>query len=265
MPLPLVVIDHRGVRRIVANKNGVPIGPAALAFDALLHRARRNKRDVLLQQIRSQRAQRRDVINNPDAAAVGRQNKLVVARLNRQVAYGNGGEMVAFKLRPAISSVDRDPKSELGAEKKKIRLHQVLLDDMRVTANAFRVLGCNKRRPRFAVISCLEKVRLHLAKGMSIKRGISRAGIEIAGLHPVHPRVFRQPGNVADDIGPRLAAVPRELEIAVVGSDPDQPLLFGRFADGINRGVHLGRRIVHRHSPRLFLLLFFRIVGGQVG
>src|SRR5207244_12622104 len=135
-------------------------------------------------------------------------------------------------------SVDRDPKSELGAEKKKIRLNQVLLDDVRVTANAFRVLWCNKRRPRFTVISCLENIRLHLAKGMSIKRGISRAGIEIAGLNPVHPGILRQPGNVADDIGPGLAAVPRELEIAVVRADPDQPLLLGRFADGINRGVH---------------------------
>src|SRR5437763_16306865 len=115
---------------------------------------------------------------------MGCQNKLVVARLNGQVAHGNGGEMVAFKLRPAISSVDRDPKSELGAEKKKIRLHQVLLDDMRVTVNAFRALACNKRRPRFAVNSCLEKVRLHLAKAMSIKRGISGAAIEMAGLAP---------------------------------------------------------------------------------
>src|SRR5438093_9060193 len=209
MPLPLEVIDHGGVRRIIANKNGLAIGPPALAFDALLDRARRNKRNVLLQQIRSQRAQRCDVINNPDAAAVRRQNKLVVARLNRQIAYGNGGEMVAFKLRPAFSSVDRDPKSELGPEKKKIRLNQVFLDDVRVTTNAFRVLGCNKRRPRFAVISCLENVRLHLAKGMSIKRGIGRAGIEIAGLDPVHPRIFWQAGNVADDIGPSLAAVPR--------------------------------------------------------
>src|SRR5215211_7485647 len=187
MSLPLVIIDHGGVRRIIANKNGLAIGPAALTLDALLDRSRRNKRNVLLQQIRSQRAQRCDVINNPDAAAVGRQNKLVVARLNRQIAYGNGREMIAFKLRPAFSSVDRDPKSELGAEEKKIGLNQVLLDDVCVTANAFRVLWCNKRRPRFAVISCLENVRLHLAKRMSIKRGISRACVEIAGLDPVHP------------------------------------------------------------------------------
>src|SRR5438094_10297796 len=117
MPLALVIIDHCGIRRVVTYKNRVAIGPPALAFDALLDRARRNKRNVLLQQVRSQRAQRCDVINNPDPAAVSRQNKFVVARLNRQVAYGNGREMVAFKLRPAFSSFDRDPKPELGADK----------------------------------------------------------------------------------------------------------------------------------------------------
>src|SRR6266702_2014481 len=127
MSLPLIVIDHGCVRWIIANKNGLAIGPPALAFDALLDRARRNKRNVLLQQVRSQRAQRCDVINNPDPAAVGRQNKYVVARLNRQITYGNGRKMVALKLRPAFSSVDRNPKSELGAEKKKIWLDQIFL------------------------------------------------------------------------------------------------------------------------------------------
>ena len=187
MPLPLVVIDHGGVRRILANKNRVAIGPSALALDALLDRPRRNERNILLQQIRSQRAQRRDVINNPDPAAMRRKNQIVVPRLNRQVANGNGRKMVALELRPAFSSVDRDPKSELGAEKKKIGLNQVLLDHVRVSANAFRVLRCNERRPRLTVISCLENVRRHVAKSMSIKRGVSRAGIEVAGLHPVHP------------------------------------------------------------------------------
>ena len=264
MPLALIIIDHGGVRRIVANKNRVAIGPSTLAFDALLHRARRNKRNVLLQQIRSQRAQRRDVVNYPDPAAMGSENQLVIARLNRQIANGNGRKMVALKLRPAFSAINRNPESELRAEEKKIRLNQVFLNHVRVTANALRVLRCNERRPGLTVISGLENVRRHIAKGMSIKRGVSGAGIEVAGLHPVHPRILRQAGNVADDIGPGLAAVARELKIAIVRADPDQPLLLGRFADGINRGVHFRRRIVHRHSAGLFLLLLFRIVGGQV-
>ena len=159
MTLALVVIDHGSVRRIIANKNGIAVGPAALAFDSLLHRTRRNERNVLLQQIRSQRAQRSDVVNNPDPAAVCRKNQIVIARLNCQIANGNGGKMVAFKLRPVFSTIDRDPKSKFGAEKKKIWLDQILLDYVRVSANAFRVLGCNKRRPGLTVISRLENVR----------------------------------------------------------------------------------------------------------
>ena len=109
MTFALIIIDDRRVWGIVADKNRVAIGPTALAFDALLHRARRNKRNLLLQQIRSQRAQRCDVINNPDAAAMRRQNEIVVARLNCQIANCNGREMVALELRPAFSSVDRNP------------------------------------------------------------------------------------------------------------------------------------------------------------
>ena len=72
-------------------------------------------------------------------------------------------------------------------------------------------------------------------------------------------------GNIADDIGPRLAAVASELEVAVIGADPDQRLILGRFADRVNRRVHFRRGIVHRNAARLLLLLFFRIVGGQIG
>src|SRR5207302_2331045 len=39
----------------------------------------------------------------------------------------------------------------------------------------------------------------------------------------------------------------------------------GRFADGINRGVHFRRRIVHGHAAGLLLLLLLGIVHGQVG
>jgi hypothetical protein len=106
MTLALVIIDHGSVRRIIANKNRVAIRPSAAPFDSLLHRTRRNERNFLLHQIRRQRAQRRDVVNNPDAAAVRGENQIVVARVNCQIANCNGRKMVALKLRPAFSAVD---------------------------------------------------------------------------------------------------------------------------------------------------------------
>src|SRR6516165_10267376 len=103
MPLTLIIVDHGRVGRILANKNGVAIGPSTLALDALLHWSRRNKSNILLQQIWSQRAQRRDVIHYPNPAAMGSENQIVIAWLNRQIANCNSRKMVALKLCPAFS------------------------------------------------------------------------------------------------------------------------------------------------------------------
>ena len=100
---------------------------------------------------------------------------------------------------------------------------------------------------------------------MSIKCGVGSSRIEIAGLHPVQPGIFRQAGNVCDDVVPGFSAVARNLEIAVVRSNPNQILVFGRFADRINRRVHFRGRIVHRHATGLLLLLLDRIVRCQIG
>src|SRR6478735_4752653 len=187
MTLALIIVDHGGVRRILANENRVTIGPSPLALDPLLHRPRRNERNILLQQIRSQRAQRSDVVYYPDPTAMRGENQIVAPRVNRQVANGNGRKMVALELRPIFSAINRNPQSKLRAEEKKIWFNQILLDNMRVSANALWVLRRNERRPGLTEISGLENVRRHVAKSMAIKSGVSRAGIEVAGLHPAHP------------------------------------------------------------------------------
>src|SRR5215510_127430 len=106
MSLTLIIIDHSCVRRILANENCVPVGPPTLALDSLLDRPRRNEHNILLQQIRSQRTQRRDVVHYPDSAAMRGENQIVVPRMNRQVANSNGRKMMAFELCPAFSAIN---------------------------------------------------------------------------------------------------------------------------------------------------------------
>src|SRR5205085_10706469 len=62
----------------------------------------------------------------------------------------------------------------------------------------------------------------------------------------------------------RFPAVARDLKISIVGPNPDQILILGRFADRINGGVHFRGRIVDRDATGLLLLLLLRIVGRQV-
>src|SRR5262249_33430509 len=202
MPLALIIIDHGSVRRILTDKNRVAIGPPTLALDALLDWPRRNESNILLQQIGSQRSQRGDVVHYPDPAPVRGEHQIVVPRVNRQIANGNGRKIVALELRPASSAIDRNPESEFRADQKEISLHQIFFNHVRVPTNALRILSSDERRPGLAEIRGLVNVRRHVPESMAIKRGVSRAGIKVTGLHPVHPRVLRQPGNVTNDVSP---------------------------------------------------------------
>ena len=75
---------------------------------------------------------------------------------------------------------------------------------------------------------------------------------------------FGTPCTFADDVRPVLAAVARDLDVAVVGADPDHVRVLRRFADRIDRRVHLGRRVVDGDAAGFLLLLLLRIVRGQI-
>jgi hypothetical protein len=62
-----------------------------------------------------------------------------------------------------------------------------------------------------------------------------------------------------------LAAVARDLHVAVVGAGPDHLRIERRLADHADGRVLLGGRVVDGDAARLLLLLPLRIVGGQVG
>ena len=53
-----------------------------------------------------------------------------------QVAHRDRREVAALELRPALAAVDRDPQPELGAEEQQVLLDRVLLDHVRVAADA---------------------------------------------------------------------------------------------------------------------------------
>src|SRR5204863_9985887 len=98
-----------------------------------------------------QRAQRSDIVNDPDPASVRCKHQIVIARVNCQISDGNCRKVIAFKLCPLFSTINRDPKSKLRSQKEQIRLDQILLDHMSVSTDAFGVLSACKRRPVLTV------------------------------------------------------------------------------------------------------------------
>src|SRR5581483_3835625 len=117
MTFTLVIINGGAVGRVIANERGVTGRPAALAFDSLLHGTGRNESHILLQQVGSQRTPGRNIVHDPDAAAVCGQNEVVVARVNGEIAHSDSGKMVALELGPVFAAVDGNPKAEFCAEK----------------------------------------------------------------------------------------------------------------------------------------------------
>ena len=99
---------------------------------------------------------------------------------------------------------------------------------------------------------------------MAIKCGVRGGSIVKTGFDPGNPGSFWEIGDVGYDVGPGFRGVTGNLEIAVICADPNSVAVAWRFADGINCGMRLGIGVVHGHTAGLFLLLFFRIIGGEI-
>jgi hypothetical protein len=115
------------------------------------------------------------------------QDKIIFAWLDCQIAHCHRWEPAAFELRPCLPTINRNVKAKLGPEKKQVRFHDIFLDDVGVTSNTLRILRRHEWHPGFPVVTRAKDVRCHVAKGMTIERGVGRACIVVTSLHPAHP------------------------------------------------------------------------------
>ena len=191
---------------------------------------------------------------------MGRNNQVRLARLDGDVAHSHVRQ-ASLELRPMRAAVDRNEQPEFGAHKQQIRINQILAHYVRVAGK----LLCGKRCPGLAVVFGPVDVGLHVASGVAIKSRVRNGGIEMTGLDRGDPCVWRQTGNVLDDIGPTLSVVACDLHVAIVGSNPNYVAILGRLGNRINRLVLLGIRIVDGQTARKLLMLARRIVGGEIG
>src|SRR5690349_1655933 len=99
---------------------------------------------------------------------------------------------------------------------------------------------------------------------MAIDCSIGRALIEATGFDPRNPRALSRFGNIADHVAPILAAVACDLNVSVIGANPNELAVLGRLGDGVNRCVHLRRGVIDGNAAGLFLLLLLRIVRAQI-
>ena len=181
------------------------------------------------QRLRRQRAQRRDVVDDPDAAPVRRDHQIVIARVNDQVAHRDVGQFAALVLRPLACrhrAKSRGPCSV--PTNSSSRLTKVLSDDVRVTAHR-TVLRRNQRRPRLAEVRGLVHVRAHVAERVQVESGVGRARFEMARVYVRDPRVLRQ---ALEYLPMTLVQVlPPSRVICTLPSSVPTQMTFGFFGD----------------------------------
>ena len=221
------VMSPAGARRPGSNRSSRPgagYGNAARR----VHRARavrmpsrglkRNAAEV--RHLIVQLMQRRQVVENPEAAALRREHQILVRHLD--VGDRRDGQVQLEGL-PVRAVVERDVHAELGAGVEQAGAIGIFAHDARRLIGRDAVLAVGQLRPGLAEIVGAIDVRREIAQQESIDRHVRGPRSVRARLDVLHAAARRQ--VLRRHVGPRLAVVARHVDQAVVRSGPDQALL----------------------------------------
>ena len=126
-----VVVDRRAVWRVPADRRvGVRRGRGCDRPEPV---GRPHREEVRVRRLHLRRdlLQRRDVVHDPEAAAVGRDHQVVEVLLHDDAGHRRVRQIV-LQRQPALSIVERHEDGVLEAEVQQAPPHRVLADDLRV-------------------------------------------------------------------------------------------------------------------------------------
>ena len=190
-----IVVDHRSRRRILPRCLRRMSLRAGSRLNAV-RRRRRVKECIFLRDLVRVLPQRRDIIENPERASMGRNHQIVV--LDDQIVHRRRRQ-IQLKRLPLRPIVERHVHPGLSPRIKQPALFRILAHHAHesIVWNSLRQL-----RPRLAVVAGLVNVGMQIVELMPISRHVGR------------PRIMRRRINLADaaplrhilrsDVRPRL-------------------------------------------------------------
>ena len=230
----------RGVRTVedLVSVAGADVGDAPLDAGPVLEEVDRLCRDRLVHP-----GERRDVVENPDAAPVGPEDQVVFVRVNLDVIDRNRGQ-AALDLQPRSTPVEGSPQRHLRAHEENIRVLRVLAD------HAHRaILGQVRGHvlPRRSEVGREEDVGVEVIAAVAIEGHVGGAGAGAARLDAAHVGSLRHAGNLVGELRPGLAQVLGHVKVAVVRAEPEDLTLERRLRDG-GGGVPVNHAVVAGHE-----------------
>ncbi len=86
----------------------------------------------------------------------------------------------------------------------------------------------------------MEEIGLEITVHVAIGGDIGAGAVVAAGFDPGDPWSLADALQVGGDVAPVFATILRDLDVAIVGADPDGFVTLRRFADGIDGVIHFG-------------------------
>ncbi len=215
----------------------------------------------LAQHLRGHLLERGDVVHDPEAAPVGRDHQVVEPLLHHD-AGDRGVGQVGLKREPPVAGVERDVDGVLGAQVEQPGTHRIFGNRPGVAQPALRDPG-HDQGPAAALVAGPVDERVAAVDLMEVHHQIRGRGIVVGGDDGPDRSPRRKAREAGGEVAPAGAVVPGELDLAVVGADPDGALREGRFGDGVEGAGILDADVIAREAARASLAAL--VIQGEVG
>ena len=164
------IVERRGFARDVAQA---------------IRGARRKQVRVGAEHLRRELLQRREVVHDPEASPVGRDDEIVEVLLHRDPVHRRARHVGLQRL-PAVAIVERHVDRVLGAEVEQAAAHGVFPDAVRVTQHALRN-AVGDRAPGLAVVGGLVHERIAIVHLVQVDGEVRRARVDSATARCCRP------------------------------------------------------------------------------
>ncbi len=255
-----VVAECRAVVRVLSVIGAVahPLGRGERPVPHRVHGL--EQRQGRMGHVRIPLLERRQVIENPSAAAVGRDHQRIGAILQRQVVHRRIRQAEA-ELVPPTSGVPRHIQTVFQAGVVQVRIVRIAEHDVRIDVR--RKIPAD-RAPVRTVIASAVQIRPEVAAEVPVDGDQRTARIRRRDVDRLDTAPRRQVRDVVRHVLPVLAPIPGHLHQPVVGTDPDHLGVRRGRNDGEDRIVVLRPRVVLNDRPARWPLLG-AVVARQVG
>ena len=244
-------VQQRSLRRVLRDEElvaGVPLVGVDAPGDGIPHR---EEVEVLFEHGSVEGGERCDVVGDPDAAAVGAEDQVVLPRVDRQVVHRHGGDLAPDPV-PVGPAVKRHVDPELAARHQEVLVLVVLADHVQ---RGLRRKRAGEGLEAVPVVVAHERVGGVVVVPVPVQRDVDPGRRMRRRDQAGHVRLIRHPGQVSGQVVPGLAPVAAPLQVAVVGPHVDDPLFERGDGDGhdlaetrdpvVARQRVLGHRDVH--------------------